>query len=93
MFNQMSKFRENQIAAGQFAGVKTAGYAEYGCAFYKTCRGPGQNGGRINLFKTELGKYRPKGGQFFVKQRPDCLYGDIFGADAGSAGQDDHVRR
>ncbi len=87
MLDQMPQFRKDQRRAGKFDCGKASRHAKNHGLIDDARGGTGHDGGRIDLFKTELGENRTERGQLFVKQRPNRLDGDIPCADTGAAGQ------
>ena len=65
MLDKVAEFRKYKIFTGQFARFQAAGHTENDCFANQPCGCTGQNGGRINLFKTELRKQNitPKPGK------------------------------
>jgi len=91
MLDEMTDFRENQCFTGKLACFDAPGNAKQDGLFDDAGSSTGQQGSRIDFFKTELSKKGPKCRELLSKDWTNGLNGYIFVADARAAGDKDNL--
>ena len=67
MTDKMAQFRKDQFIAGQFASVQASGDAEHHGLTDDPGAGPGEYGGRMDLFIAQVSEQVAKSGKLFGK--------------------------